>query len=167
MAQIGDAQKLFEYKLGTALGLERKVHTMLGMMEGKASLGQLQEGFSRHREETQQQIRNLEQALEAVGSPDTAHKDAVMDGIAQHAEQMLGRVDDSLVDSILAGGAAHTEHHEIATYEGLITLAEALGADDVVALLEENLEQEQRTLKEVETVQEQLAQDAARQPASS
>jgi ferritin-like metal-binding protein YciE len=164
MAQIADARQLFEYKLGTALGLERKVHTMLGMMETKASLGQLQEGFMRHREETQQQIRNLEQALEAIGGDNTAHKDAVMDGIAQHAEQMLGRVDDSLVDSILAGGAAHTEHHEIATYEGLITLAEALGEDDVVTLLEENLEQEQRTLREVETVLERLAQARARQP---
>jgi len=164
MAQIADARQLFEYKLGTALGLERKVHTMLGTMETQATLGQLPEGFARHREETQQQIGNLEQALEAIGGDSTAHKDAVMDGIAQHAEQMLGRVDDSLVDSILAGGAAHTEHHEIATYEGLIILAEALGEDDVVTLLEENLEQEQRTLKEVETVVERLAQDAARQP---
>jgi ferritin-like metal-binding protein YciE len=164
MAQIGDAQKLLEYKLGTALGLERKVHTMLGTMEKKASLGQLQEGFSRHREETQQQIRNLEQALEAIGGESTAHQDVVMDGIAQHAEQMLGRVDESLVDSILAGGAAHTEHHEIATYEGIISLAQALGEDDVVALLEENLEQEQRTLKEVEAAVERLAQETAAQP---
>ena len=165
MAQIADVRKLFEYKLGTALGLERKVNTMLGMMETKASLGQLKEGFSRHREETEQQIKNLEQALEAIGGDDTAHKDAVMDGIAQHAEQMLGRVDDNLVDSILAGGAAHTEHHEIATYEGLITLAEALGEDDVVTLLEENLEQEQRTLKEIETVLARLTQESSRQPA--
>jgi ferritin-like metal-binding protein YciE len=165
MAQIAAAPELLEYKLGTALGLERKAHTMLGTMESKASLGQLQEGFARHREETQRQITNLEQALEAIGGDTTAHQDAVMDGIADHAEQMLGRVDESLVDSILAGGAADTEHHEIATYEGLITLAEALGEDDVVTLLEENLEQEQRTLKEVETVLAQLAQEAAQQPA--
>jgi ferritin-like metal-binding protein YciE len=166
MAQISDPQQLLEYKLGTALALERKVHTMLGMMENKASLGQLKQGFSRHREETERQIRNVEQAIEAIGGKATAHQDAIIEGIAQHAEQMLGRVDDRFVDSILAGGAAHTEHHEIATYEGLITLADALGEDDVVTLLEENLEQEQRTLKEVEAAIEQLAQEAARQPAA-
>jgi ferritin-like metal-binding protein YciE len=165
MAQIADATKLLEYKLGTALGLERKVHTMLGMMEKKASMGQLQEGFSRHREETQQQIRNLEQALEAIGGASTAHQDPVMNGIAQHAEQMLERVDESLADSILAGGAAHTEHHEIATYEGIVTLAQALGEDDIVALVEENLEQEQRTLKEVQAAMERLTQETATQPA--
>lgn len=161
MAQLNDPQKLFEYKLGTALGAERKVETMLRMMSGKAQMPDLKQGFERHLEETQGQIRNLEQAIEAIGGDSTAHKDAIMDGIAQQAEQMLGRVPEELADAVLAGGAAHTEHHEIATYEGLITMAEAMGADDVVALLQENLEQEERTLREVEQVNQRLAQQLA------
>ncbi len=161
MAQIADPQKLFEYKLGTALAAERKVHTMLRMMSQKAQLPTLKQGFERHLEETEGQIRNIEQALETLGGDSTAHQDPIMDGIAQQAEQMLGRVPEELADVVLAGGAAHTEHHEIATYEGLITMAEAMGADDVVALLEENLEQEQRTLREVEQVNLQLSQQLA------
>ena len=161
MAQINDPQKLFEYKLGTALGAERKVETMLRMMSGKAQLPDLQQGFERHLEETKGQIRNLEQALETIGGDSTAHQDPIMNGIAQQAEQMLGRVSDEFADAVLAGGAAHTEHHEIATYEDLITMAEAMGAEDVVALLQENLEQEQRTLREVEQVNQQLSQQLA------
>ena len=158
MAQISNPQKLFEWKLGTALALERKVQTMLQMMESKASLPELKQGFSRHLEETDRQIKNIEQALQAVGGDKTAHQDPIIDGIAQEAEQMLGRVDEQFADVVLAGGAAHTEHHEIATYEGLITMASAMGEDDVVALLQENLEQEQKTLQEVEKVTQQLAQ---------
>jgi ferritin-like metal-binding protein YciE len=161
MAQISNSQQLFEQKLGTALGAERKVLTMLKTMEQKAQSSELKDGFARHREETEGQIRNLEQALESIGGPSTAHQDPVADGIAKHAEQMLGKVDDSLVDAVLAGGAAETEHHEIAVYEGLITMAEAMGADDVVSLLQENLDQEQRTLSEIESATQRLSQQLA------
>jgi ferritin-like metal-binding protein YciE len=51
-----------------------------------------------------------------------------------------------------------TEHHEIAVYEGLITTAEAMGEEDVVALLQENLEQEEATLQKAKQMSRQLAQ---------
>jgi ferritin-like metal-binding protein YciE len=161
MAQISNSQQLFEQKLGTALGAEKKVLTMLKTMEQKAQSSELRDGFARHRQETEGQIRNLEQALESIGGSSTAHQDPVADGIAQHAEQMLGKVDDTLVDAVLAGGAAETEHHEIAVYEGLITMAEAMGADDVVSLLQENLDQEQRTLSDIESATQRLSQQLA------
>jgi ferritin-like metal-binding protein YciE len=162
MAQLSDPQELFAYKLGTALAAERKVHTELGKMEREAQLPELKQGFARHREETEQQIRNVEQALEAIGAPATAHDDLVAKAIAQQAEQMLGRVDESLVDAVLAAGAADTEHHEIAMYDGLIAMAGKMGQEDVVALLQENLEQELQTLREIETVTERLAQQHTR-----
>jgi ferritin-like metal-binding protein YciE len=161
MAQISNPQKLLEYKLGTALGLERKVYTMLGKMEKQAQLPELKQGFARHREETQGQIRNIEQAMQAVGGRKSAHQDPVMDGISRNSEQMLDRVDTELRDAVLADGAAETEHHEIAMYDGLIAMAQAMGADDVVALLEENREQEQRTLQEVARLDNQLSQQLA------
>jgi ferritin-like metal-binding protein YciE len=162
MAQLSDPQELFAYKLGTALAAERKVHTELGKMEREAQLPELKQGFARHREETEQQIRNVEQALEAIGAPTTAHDDLVAKAIAQQAEQMLGRVDESLVDAVLAAGAAETEHHEIAMYDGLIAMAGKMGQEDVVALLQENLEQELQTLRDIETVTERLAQQHTR-----
>jgi ferritin-like metal-binding protein YciE len=162
MAQLSDPQELFAYKLGTALAAERKVHTELGKMEREAQLPELKQGFARHREETEQQIRNVEQALEAIGAPTTAHDDLVAKAIAQQAEQMLGRVDESLVDAVLAAGAAETEHHEIAMYDGLIAMAGKMGQEDVVALLQENLEQELQTLREIESVTERLAEQHSR-----
>jgi ferritin-like metal-binding protein YciE len=46
-----------------------------------------------------------------------------------------------------------------------VSKAEARGADDVAALLQENLEQEQHTLGEVQQVAERLSRRAAQQVA--
>jgi ferritin-like metal-binding protein YciE len=46
-------------------------------------------------------------------------------------------------------------------YENLITHADAMGQDDIVALLRENLEQEQHTLGEVMKAALKMAQRAA------
>ena len=78
---------------------------------------------------------------------------------------MIGMVDEQLVDAVIVGAATKNEHVEIAMYEGLITKAEAMGEQDIVALLQENLEQEQHTLEEVTRVSQQLAQQAAQQTA--
>jgi ferritin-like metal-binding protein YciE len=64
-----------------------------------------------------------------------------------------------VVDAVILSGAAETEHHEIAVYEGLITEAEAMGKQDIVELLSQNLEQEQHTLEEVKQASKELAQE--------
>ena len=46
-------------------------------------------------------------------------------------------------------------------YEGLITKAEAMGEQDVVALLQENLEQEEAALEKAQQFGRQLAQRTA------
>ena len=78
---------------------------------------------------------------------------------------LIKKADDGLVDAVILSGAADTKHHEISVYEGLIAKAEAMGDQDVVALLQENLEQEQHTLEEVKRASQQLAQELARQTA--
>ena len=61
-----------------------------------------------------------------------------------------------LPDAVLPGGATETEHHEIALYERFLALAPAAGAEDAVRRLEENLAQEQKTLRELERAQASL-----------
>jgi ferritin-like metal-binding protein YciE len=77
----------------------------------------------------------------------------------------MDRVGDELIDGVLLAAAANTEHVEIAMYEGLITKATAMGADDVVTLLEENLEQEQHTLEEARTAATKLSRELVGQTA--
>lgn len=68
-----------------------------------------------------------------------------------------------MLDAFPAGAGARTEHYEIAAYEGLVTMAEAMGEDDVVKLLNENLEQEKNALETMQTIGKRLAQQGAKQ----
>jgi ferritin-like metal-binding protein YciE len=163
MAQIQDPAKLFEHELGMALGAEKKVRTTLRKLERLAQREELKQQFHHHLEETEGQIKNLEQAFESIGARAGAHEADSANGIAAEGEKLAEKVDDELIDSVLLAAAAKTEHVEIAMYEGLISKAEAMGEEDIVSLLEENLEQEKHTLEEVTQVSERLSKELATQ----
>jgi ferritin-like metal-binding protein YciE len=78
---------------------------------------------------------------------------------------MLKEVDESLNDAVILSGVLETEHHEIAVYDGLIIMAEQMGDDDVIALLNENVEQEAATLEKAIKANEQLAKRVVTQTA--
>jgi len=167
VAQISDPRKLFTYKLGAALSGEKKILTMLKKNEKRAQREDLRQRFRHHREETEGQIKNIERAFDALGEKATGRTNPTVLGLAEQADALYDKTDDEIVDSVLLGGAAETEHLEIALYEDLITQARAMGEEQVVSLLEQNLEQEQHTLEEVKRASEQIAQRSARPSTSS
>jgi ferritin-like metal-binding protein YciE len=156
--KLNTPQELFHFKLGAALKMENTVLEMLGDLEEAAQREKLKQQFRHHAEETRQQILNIEQAFKALGEePDDSPCPAI-EGIEKEGQANIKKADDSVVDAVILSGAAETEHHEIAVYEGLITEAQAMGKEDIVHLLEQNLEQEQHTLKEVKQATQELAQ---------
>ena len=156
--RLNSPHELFHYKLGAALKMENKVLEMLGNLEEAAQSDQLKQQFSHHADETRQQIQNIEKAFSALGEePDDSPCPAI-EGLDKEGKANLKKADDSLIDAIALSAAAETEHHEIAVYEGLITEAEAMGQQDIVQLLQQNLEQEQHTLEEVKQATQELAQ---------
>jgi ferritin-like metal-binding protein YciE len=163
LPQIKDPKDLFVHQLGEALNMERTVLTMLKKNEQTATEPQLKRLFAHHRDETEGQIQNLEQAFSSLGVKPTGHTCHAMEGMKKEAQDLVEKSAPELIDGVLAGGATHVEHYEIATYDGLITKADAMGADDVVALLQENLEQEQHTLNEVQTAAQALSKREAQQ----
>jgi len=161
MAEISSPAQLFTHKLGAALTMEQTVLQMLQTLEQKANDPELKEQFAHHRDETEQQISNLQQVFSALGEQAETQPCPTIEGLKEESEQMISQTADELIDAVLLSGAAETEHHEIAVYEGLITHAEEMGHDDVVALLQENLEQEEHTLKEVEKATKKQAKELA------
>ena len=156
--KIETPQDLLAFKLGATLKMENTVLEMLGDLEEKAQSQQLKEQFRHHADETRQQIRNIEQIFGAIGVEPSENPCPAIEGLQKEGQSTIKMTDDSLVDAVILAGAAETEHHEIAVYEGLITHASAQGHEDVVSLLEENLEIEQHTLEEVKKATEQIAQ---------
>jgi UDP-glucose 4-epimerase len=156
--KIETPQDLFAFKLGATLKMENTVLEMLGELEENAQSEQLKEQFRHHAEETRQQIRNVEQVFSAIGVEPSESPCPAVEGLQKEGRSTIKMTDESLVDAVILAGAAETEHHEIAVYEGLIAHASAMGHEDVVSLLEENLEMEQHTLEEVKKATEQVAQ---------
>jgi ferritin-like metal-binding protein YciE len=159
--KIETPRELYLHKLGAALKMEHTILEMLPQLEEHAQDSQLKQALQHHFEETQGHVRNLEQAFSALGEePDDSPCPAI-EGIEKEGQANLKMVDDGLNDHVIISGVCETEHHEIAVYEGLVTNAEAMGEQDVVALLQENLENEEATLQKAQQLGQQLAQRAA------
>src|SRR5918994_1229170 len=78
------------------------------------------------------------------------------EGLKKEQEKLVEEASEGLIDLVNTGAAARTEHYEIAAYSGLIEMARALGEQNAVALLDENLKSEKETLREVESVEKTL-----------
>ena len=146
---IHNPQELFIHQLGSTLKMENTVEEMLGELIEEANGRELKQQLQHHLDETRGQIRNLNQVFQALGEEPDEQPCPAIEGIQKEGQANLKMTEDDLNDAVILAGCAETEHHEIAVYENLIVHADAMGQDDVVALLRENLEQEQHTLGEV------------------
>lgn len=163
--KMSDPRELFLHELGDALYAERILVKTLPKLQKEASDRELALGFQHHLDETQQHVKNVEQAFEMLGEKPTAEKCPGIEGIKQEHDDFVAEESPSqdVLDSFLTGAGARTEHYEIAAYEGLVTMAEAMGETEVVELLTENLEQEKTALEKLKTIGKRLAQEGAKQ----
>ncbi len=162
---MSDPRDLLLHELGDVLYAERTLVKTLPKLQEEASDEELRLGFEEHLEETRQHVKNVEQAFEALGEKPTAEKCPGIEGIKKEHDEFVAKESPSqdVLDSFLTGAGARTEHYEIAAYEGLVTMARAMGERDVVRLLDENLKQEKETLKKVQTISKRLATEQARE----
>ena len=163
-----DPRELFMHELGDILYAERTLVKALPKLQEEASDPELASGFESHLEETRQHVQNVEAAFEQLGEEPKAEKCPGIDGIKKEHDEFVTNESPSqeVLDSFLTGAAARTEHYEIAAYEGLVTMAQAMGETEVADLLGRNLEQEKTALEKVQTIGKRLAQAGAKQKAT-
>jgi ferritin-like metal-binding protein YciE len=162
---MSDPRELFLHELGDVLYAERTLVDALPTLQEEAADDELRMGFEQHLEETRQHVKNVEQAFELLGEKPTAEKCPGIDGIKKEHDDFVAKESPSqdVLDSFLTGAGTRTEHYEIAAYEGLITMAQAMGERDVAELLTENLEQEQKALETMKAIGKRLAKEGAEQ----
>jgi ferritin-like metal-binding protein YciE len=162
--QMNDPRELFLHELGDVLYAERTLVKALPQLQEEASDEELATGFADHLEETCQHVKNVEKAFEALGQPAKAEKCPGIEGIKKEHDEFVANESPSqeVLDAFLTGAGARTEHYEIAAYEGLVTMANAMGEDEVAGLLSENLEQEKAALRKMQTIGKRLAEVGAK-----
>jgi ferritin-like metal-binding protein YciE len=151
----------FNYKLGAALTMEQTVLKILDASIDEAQDERVASLFRQHRSESEEHVRNVEEAFKLFGWDLDSSPCPAIDGLQAEAKANAKKTDDSIVDPALLMGAVEVEHHEIGVYENLIIAARSMGRDDVVAVLQRNLDSEQHTL---ETARETLGQVIAVTP---
>jgi ferritin-like metal-binding protein YciE len=160
--KVTDPHDLLVHKLKVLLSTEREIEQMLPKLEREAHDEELKQGFRRHLEETKRHVKNVEEAFKVLGEKPQATTAPAIKGLkTQHEGFASAAADDVLpdvLDAVSAGSAAATEHHEIAEYEGAITLANGLGLSGVSEVLQENLRDDQQMLSGVNHVAQRLSQ---------
>jgi ferritin-like metal-binding protein YciE len=169
MSTMNDPRDLFLHELGDVLYAERTLVKTLPKLQEEASDEELSLGFEEHLAETQQHVKNIEAAFEQLGEKPKAEKCPGIEGIKQEHDEFVSKESPSqdVLDAFLTGAGARTEHYEIAAYEGLVTMAEAMGEAEVVNLLMKNLQQEETALEKLKSIGKRLAQENATQKTSA
>jgi ferritin-like metal-binding protein YciE len=101
-----------------------------------------------HLSETNEQLRRLEQCLEACGETASTLKDTAQSVVANVTAMGHLMADDEILKNTFANDAF--EHYEIAAYKSLLTLCRVAGEDSARPLLEASLKEEERMAAWVE-----------------
>lgn len=140
---LNTMQDLFIHELRDLMSAERQLTKALPKMAKAATNEQLVEALESHLEETKQQIERLEECFEILGVSSRGKKCKGMEGLIEEGSEAAKEPeDDNVRDAAIIGAAQRVEHYEMAGYGTARAFAERLGYDEVVALLDETLEEE-------------------------
>jgi len=145
-ADIKTLDDIYVHQLQDIYYAEQQITKALPKMISKATDPKLKQGFETHLNETQGQIKRLEQVFEMHGLKPKAVDCPAIDGIIKEANETAGEIGDKeVLDAALLASAQAVEHYEITRYGTLIAWAKQLGRDDCAKVLQQTLDEEKAT----------------------
>lgn len=161
MSEITNPRELFLHELGDILYVERNlVEEVLPKLIDEVQDAEFKAGLEEHLTQTRQHVSNVEQVFEIFGEMPHEEQCVAFEGMKKEHEQMTDESSSALIDLVDLGAAARTENYEIAAYEGLRRMAKAVGEENAVELLDENLAQEKEALREVEKIATRVSNES-------
>ena len=137
---------LFHDALKDIYFAEKKILSALPKMAKAAQNDDLRAAFKKHRAETEQQVKRLDQVFGMIDAkPQGKSCQAIMGMIEEGQEVMEEYKGSPALDAGLLAAAQSVEHYEISRYGTLRTWAEELRLDEAVQLLEATLKEEKAT----------------------
>jgi ferritin-like metal-binding protein YciE len=149
--------ELFVHGLNDMMDCERQLVDALEELASDSSNPQLKKAFEQHRDETEGQIERLEQCFELLGEEQEETECHGIRGIV--AEKKAFSEEDpseDLIDVFDVGAAIKSETYEICEYKSLIDMAREMKHNKVAQLLNQNLREEQATLKKMESFHKKI-----------
>src|SRR5262245_39608035 len=155
MAETGTLHDAFLDELRDLYDAEKQLTKALPKLAKTATSPKLREAFESHLEETRGHIERLGQVFETL---DEKARGKHCDGIAGIIEEgksiMNEEFDEVTMDACLIAAAQRAEHYEIGVYGTVIAWAEAMGHNQAITLLQQNLNEEKAADKKLSALAE-------------
>lgn len=144
--KLKDLNALFLHELRDLYSAEKQLTKALPKMAKAATNEELQRGFEGHLEETEKQIKRLEEVFRELDASPRGPKCAAMEGLIEESKELLeNEADPRVLDAALIGAAQRVEHYEIAGYGCVRSLAQQLGMTRLAEELQHTLDEEKKT----------------------
>jgi ferritin-like metal-binding protein YciE len=150
--------ELFEHELKDIYDAESKLSRELEGMAKKAGDEGLVEAYLEHKQQTDGQIKRLEDVFGLVDKKPSREPCHGINGLLKEFKSFVAdeKPSPELLDVFAIGASLKVEHYEIASYKSLIQLAKQAGLGAAVLLLERNLSEELETADKLEVLAERL-----------
>ena len=146
-------EELFEHELKDMYSAEHSLLEALEQMAGESLDREIKKAYANHRRETVGQIKRIERIFRSLGRKPEVTSCAGIEGLIKEKKAFLReKPSEELLEFYNIGAAQKSERYEITAYESLIGMADKLGMDDAVELLEQNLQEEEDALNRLKTL---------------
>ncbi len=153
---------LYVEELRDLYSAENQLLKALPRMAKAASNGQLKAAFTEHLEVTRKQVERLDQIFEELGVKAKGKKCKAMEGLIEEGKEIIDEdAEPEVKDAALIAAAQRVEHYEMAGYGCVRTFAKRLGYEDAAELLQQTLEEESETDKNLTTLAESSINEEA------
>lgn len=155
-AKEGPLYKFFLDALKDIYFAEKHILEALPKMQKAATTEELQEAFEDHHLMTQKQVSRLEKVFKSIDEKVEGKKCDAIIGIVKEGENIIKETEEGTMtrDAALIIAAQKVEHYEIASYGGLVALAETLELYKAADLLQTTLDEEEQTDRDLTDIAE-------------
>lgn len=159
--EMDTLEELYIDELKDLYSAENQILKALPRMMKAASSRELKQGFQLHERQTREQVRRLERIFKGMGVSPRGKKCVGMEGLVKEAVELIREKPDAdVLDAGLISKAQHVEHYEMAGYGTVRTWARLLGHEDHAELLQQTLNEEGETDKQLTRLSETINVEA-------
>jgi ferritin-like metal-binding protein YciE len=153
MADKQTVKDLLEDEIKDLYSAEKQLTKAIPKMAKGSHDAALATAFKNHLRETEEQVSRLEEVGRLLDLKPGGKKCEGMEGVLKEGAEALEQDgDEAIVDLGIIGAGSRVEHYEMSGYITAISLAQRLGAREVVNLLQKSLAEEQaaeQTLRKI------------------
>jgi ferritin-like metal-binding protein YciE len=144
MAEKQTLKDLLEDEIKDLYSAEKQLTKAIPKMAKGSHDPALATAFTDHLKETEQQVARLEEVGKLLDIKPSGKKCEGMEGVIKEGAEALEQDgNETILDLGIIGAGSRVEHYEMAGYLTAISLAQRIGAGQVVSLLQESLKEEQ------------------------